>query len=391
MKHIFKWMMLPALMLPLVFCSCDDDRDSNPTLDTSKASEGFVLNVPANAANNTYDLANASGVHLTCHQPNYGGVPYVTRYYVQVAIDEAFLTDTTVAHKELPSSYTNAEMSVASSELNDSIVALFKDENPDLNYPEETRPVYIRLRAVIDNTRTGLSYSNIITLPKVLARYVAPKATYPKQLFVIGSSIQTAWSSWKSAAPVYDVDGQFYTMVYFPAGAEFKWGLANGDYRGFSRIKTINDKAGAGITAADEDNIKVANAGWYVLHFVTDIVDNALQFTLNVHPGAAYIIGNTTGDWTDGYAASALTAPADGSGEWVSPAFTSAGELRAYVKVPGIEWYHTEFTLYKGAIFWRNLNIISNWAENAGADYSVACEPGQKLYVNFDQNTAEVK
>jgi hypothetical protein len=116
-----------------------------------------------------------------------------------------------------------------------------------------------------------------------------------------------------------------------------------------------------------------------------------LQFTLNVHPGAAYIIGNTTGDWTDGYAASALTAPADGSGEWVSPAFTSAGELRAYVKVPGIEWYHTEFTLYKGAIFWRNLNIISNWAENAGADYSVACEPGQKLYVNFDQNTAEVK
>jgi hypothetical protein len=127
------------------------------------------------------------------------------------------------------------------------------------------------------------------------------------------------------------------------------------------------------------------------LHFVTDIVDNALQFTLNVHPGAAYIIGNTTGDWTDGYAASALTAPADGSGEWVSPAFTSAGELRAYVKVPGIEWYHTEFTLYKGAIFWRNLNIISNWAENAGADYSVACEPGQKLYVNFDQNTAEVK
>ena len=35
----------PALVLPLLFTSCDKDRDSNPTLDLSHLAEGFVLNM----------------------------------------------------------------------------------------------------------------------------------------------------------------------------------------------------------------------------------------------------------------------------------------------------------------------------------------------------------
>ena len=55
MKKIFKFMLLPALVLPLLFTSCDEDRDSNPSLDLSHLAEGFVLNTPALAENNTYD------------------------------------------------------------------------------------------------------------------------------------------------------------------------------------------------------------------------------------------------------------------------------------------------------------------------------------------------
>ena len=49
-------MLLPALVLPLLFTSCDEDRDSNPKLDLSHVADGFVLNTPALAENNTYDL-----------------------------------------------------------------------------------------------------------------------------------------------------------------------------------------------------------------------------------------------------------------------------------------------------------------------------------------------
>lgn len=117
---------------PLLFASCSEDTDSNPTLDLSHVDEGFVLNTPANAENNTYDLANADGLELTCTQPNYGqGVPYVVNYYVQVAIDKNFLTDTTTTHTELASKYTTAKMVVSASELNNALVEMWQSDHPD--------------------------------------------------------------------------------------------------------------------------------------------------------------------------------------------------------------------------------------------------------------------
>ena len=86
-----------------------------------------------------------------------------------------------------------------------------------------------------------------------------------------------------------------------------------------------------------------------------------------------------------------MTAPEDASGQWVSPAFTGSGELRAYIHVPGIDWWRTEFTIYKGSLYWRTVNIPNNWSDDVGSDYSVAATTGQKLYVDFDYDKAEVK
>lgn len=380
----------------LAFSSCEKDDDSNPTLDLSHVSDGFVLNVPANAANNTYDLTAATSLELTCSQPNYGGVPYATRYFVQVSDDSRFGSDASAACKTLSTSYNTAKMDVDARELNDAIVELFQDANPDTDYPNTARPVYLRLGAFIDNTpdSLGLCYSNVITLPSVLATYQAPAAELPTQLYVVGSSIQTAWSSWKVVPAVYGLAGNYYTMVYVPAGGTFKWGTFENDWRGYNRIRTLNDNAGAGLSESDDgnSNIVVANAGWYVLHFVGEIVGNSIQYDLTVEPGKAYVIGNAAGgSWTDADAAWEMTAPADQTGEWKSPAFTAAGELRAYIKVPGIDWWRTEFTIYQGNCYWREVDIPANWAENVGADYSVQITAGQTLYVNFDQNTARVE
>ena len=398
MKKIFKLMLLPALVLPLLFTSCDEDRDSNPTLDLSHLAEGFVLNTPALAENNTYDLKSAKNLVLTCSQPNYGDAPYAVKYYAQVSIDPAFANDPTTTHTELATYAENASnLEFNASEANDAIVSLFQAANPDTSVPEEM-PIYVRLRGVISGTLNqtlGETYSNVITLPSVKATYEAPDAKFTDNLYLIGSSIQDPWKSWKPIPKVFGLEGNYYGIIYLPAGGEFKWGTENNDYRGINRLKEINDVAGAGISAGEEQNIKVTNAGWYTLLFKGKITEDKknIDWTLSVYPTKVYILGGSvemSGTWAfdDAYA---LTAPADKNGKWVSPAFTASAELRASVKVGDLDWYRTEFTVYKGNLFWRRYDIVNNWAETEGPEYSVTTQVGQKLYIDFDNYTAEVK
>ena len=395
MKKIFKFMLLPALVLPLLFTSCDEDRDSNPTLDLSHLAEGFVLNTPALAENNTYDPYYAKNLVLTCSQPNYGGVPYPVKYYAQVSINPAFVSDPTVTHKELATYAENpSSLDFDAYEVNKAIVSLFRAANPDANLPDEM-PVYIRLRAVIGgalNQTLGETYSNVITLPSVKA--TIPDAKFTDNLFLIGSSIQTPWESWKPIPQVEGLDGNYYGIIYVPAGGEFKFATEINDELGYNQIKEIVDEAGAGISAGDNQKIKVANAGWYTLHFKGTISKDKknINWTLTVYKTQVCLIGACIGQENWGFADdTALTPPDDPNGEWVSPAFTASKELRVSVKVGDINWYSTEFTVHKGDVFWRMKNMPNNWAETMGKDYSVTTTPGQKLYVNFDTNKAEVK
>ena len=388
-------MLLPALVLPLLFTSCDEDRDSNPTLDLSHLAEGFVLNTPALAENNTYDLNSAKNLVLTCSQPNYGNVPYPVKYYAQVSIDPTFVSNPEATHVELATYADNASrLEFNASEVNDAVVSLFQAANPDTSVPEEM-PIYIRLRAVISGTLNktlGETYSNVITLPSVKA--TIPDAKFTDNLFLIGSSIQTPWESWKPIPQVEGLDGNYYGIIYVPAGGEFKFATEINDELGYNQIKEIVDEAGAGISAGDNQKIKVANAGWYTLHFKGTISKDKknINWTLTVYKTQVCLIGACIGQETWGFADdTALTPPDDPNGEWVSPAFTASKELRVSVKVGDINWYSTEFTVHKGDVFWRMKNMPNNWAETMGSDYSVTTTPGKKLYVNFDTNKAEVK
>ena len=381
------WLFALLAMVTLGFTACETDNDSNPTLDLSHVGEGFTLNTPANAQNNTYDLANAKSVELTCSQPNYGGMPLMVRYYVQVSLTEDF-----ASYKELATSYTTAKMAVDAREINDAMVELFQEANPDTDYPATPRPLYIKLRAVIDGTdNMGETYSNVITLPSVLASYQAPEATFETQLYVVGQAIGEAWSTWKPVPQIYDMPGCYYTVVYVPEGTGFKWGAYEQDWRGYDRIRNWDDVAGADVSASSDGNIVFANGGWYTLFFEAEIVGSSVQYDLHILPAEVYVIGNSMGgNWNVADPTLALQAPADQTGDWVSPAFTGSGELRAYVNVPGYDWWRTEFTLHNGEVYWRDVNIIDSWSE-LGSDYAVQVSPGQCLYVNFDSNTGEVR
>ncbi len=382
------------VLVALTLVACEKDDNSNPTFLATQPS--FTLNVPANAENNVYDLASSTGVELTCTQPYYGGVPYVTKYFVQASLKENF-TDSL----QLATSYTTAKMSVDASELNTAVIDLFHQQEGDIDYPDEERPVYLRLLATVvnvANTPLDTAFSNVIKLPHVLATFKAPELTYPTSCYVVGSSIGDGadkgyWSYWKPMAPVYGAEGEFYTMIYVPDGGMFKWGEEKNDWRGYDAVAEFDDQANAGISKDENDgNIVVANGGWYTLHVETALGSTAVAWTFHIYPAEAYTIGAAAGaaDWTANDPNCKMTAPA-GDGIWESPAFTGSGELRAYISVPGRDWWKTEFTLLKGELYFRVDNIISSWAENVGPEYSVACSPGQKLYVNFNVNTGEVK
>ncbi len=393
-KKLFNIIALGAAVC-FGFTACDEDNDDNPTLDLSHVDEGFVLNTPANAANNTYDLVNSTSLELTCSQPNYGTwndeiIPYAVRYYVQTSLESTgFDNDSYI---ELSTSYTSCDMFVDASEVNSAVVDLWTAANPDQEYVSEVRPLYVRLRAVLDNTDgMGETYSNSITLPNVLATYKAPDATYPDALYVCGNSIQSSWSSWKELAPVYGVSGEYYTMIYSDANSGFKWGTYAQQWLGYSDVNTLTDSANAGLSEDGDGNIVIANAGWYTLHFVVTLSGSLTNYELIVETAQAGVIGNAWdgASWTEGNAM--MTAPADASGVWESPAADASGELRAYIKVGSYDWWRTEFTLYGGDLYWRTVDIADNWETNVGADYSVTVSAGQKLYVDFNYNTGYVE
>ena len=90
-----------------------------------------------------------------------------------------------------------------------------------------------------------------------------------------------------------------------------------------------------------------------------------------------------------------MTAPADKDGYWTFSDFTGSGEMRAYIAVPGVDWWQTEFTILSGngELIWRDAthNSDANWKDDVGEEYSVSVGPGKVIKVNFDRSTGIVE
>lgn len=386
-----KSLILASMAMVLgLFTACDSDRDDNPTLTMP---ETFRLNAPAIAENNVVDLVNTDNITFTCDQPDYGGFPIVTEYTVEYSTTEDFAEGTTYTW---PSAFTSTTISLQGRKLNDNLIEAYQAANGEGTTPKGDFPLYIRLSAKPANVNVNSVYSNTIVLPKVRATYKAPDVSIPADLFVVGSNIGTAWNTWQKLAHPYNTKGVYYTVVYMPeGGGQFKFGTKEGDWTGHSAISEFNDVAEVGITASDDDNIVFGKGGWYTLEFIAKIKSNALVYTLNVYKAEVFVTGSAFGGFPDDGFNGVCTPPADNTGDWVSPAFTASGEMRAYVKVGERSWWQTEFTLKGGSeIFFRETtDIPENWetAPGAGPDYSVKVSAGNKLHVSFDKGTGFIE
>lgn len=386
--------MASLLVGALLFSACDSDRDDNPTMTQPQA---FTLYAPAIATNNTLDLANfakGSTLSFTADQADYGGFPIATTYTLQASFDSTFVeTDetagTTANYFELGTYTMPTNMTVSASDLNENIINFYEEQKGVDSYDNAVRPVYVRCKANVSTVSGSDVYSNVVELPKVLATYKAPDVSLPTDMYLCGSSIGTAWNTWQHMAPVYGAEGQFYTLIYVPAGGAFKFGMKEQDWHGCSEISSIDDQANAGVSASSDDNVVFANAGWYTIKFVDKIKSGKVQYSMIIGPGAVNVIGNSIGNW-DG---KAMTAPADQTGDWTFDGFTASGELRMYIVVPGSDWWRTEFTIQKstGSIYYRNIDIPNNWAESMGDDYSWTVGAGNTVKVSIDKGTGSVE
>ena len=387
-----------ALLLLCTVCfftACSDDNDENPTVKTPTT---FHLNTPALAANGVYDLANSKTIELTCSQPDYG-YPAVTKYTVEVATS-ADMSDV----KSMATTFTTAKMEVNAAEL----ASLLTDLHVAKGMKEEqfpiTAPVYIRVKAV-QTTADGHEIegtsitSNVITLNKVYLVFSLPPVKAPETLFLVGNFNKWSWDSALEMTPVHSAPHIFWHLVYIDgqgesAGIKFNSEKAwNGNDIGFDKIK-INpaSEKGSDIISV-KGNIGSSKAGWYLMIVECTVEGRDVKYNVSFNNPNVYLQGLCTASagW-DLIPENLFTVPTTADGEFVSPAIgntVSGGPtdgdpgVRICVKIPGSDWWMSEFIIYDKKIAYRG----------TGGDQTprVAGTAGQKVYLNFTNETGEIK
>jgi hypothetical protein len=386
MKKIIKSALL-VLCSVCLLTACEDDRDSNPTL--QKPSDGsLVLNTPAMAANATYDLANSSVLNFTlAGLPNYG-FPAYTNYEMEVSVNSD-MSDAVVI-TSTPYSKIEVDAATLAATLTDMEVNAGKSE---ADFPMDI-PVYFRVRAnamknaggVIDGYET---ISNIVTLNRVHLLYSLPPVTTPDNLYVTGSFNGWDWNSSLSMVQCYDGTNVFWHMVWIDeSGIKFNAERAwDGGEVGYNQLHSISGDLADEIVEAG-GNIASSNPGWYLMIITTSVSGRDIVYDAQFNKPEVWLIGTVTplANWSELEEGCQFTVPATKDGDFVSPAFANdAAEdsgVRAYVKVPGFDWWKSEFMVFDKKIVYR---------ATGGDQERVAGSAGQKLYLNFGTETGEIK
>lgn len=201
-----------------LFTACEDDRDSNPTI---QQPESFILNEPA-YANNLIDLQTSSTLNLSCaEQPAYGYTAVVT-YQPQVSLTGEFTvsTDEAEAAEEagdatlmadysiVPETFTTVNMEMTAEALARQLVRLAKWTTETV---PATQTVYLRMQATVGGEYA--CYSNTVQFT-VVPYYIELTDAPVEMWYFIGDCIgDAAWTNTAVGTSIYPmaiVDGFSY-------------------------------------------------------------------------------------------------------------------------------------------------------------------------------------
>ena len=384
MKNIIKSALLVVMSLTLM-TACSDDNDSNPSIQTPTE---FKLNTPA-LKNTPIDLANSSKIILTCSQPNYGYTASV-QYTVQVATDEN-MTDAVELSETSNSAKVEIDANLLASTLTNIYVQKGKTE---ADFPMDVK-AYFRLKANIvtsnGNVVEGTEIlSNVVSLNQIHLLFSLPAVNLPSNVYVVGSFCDWDWAKSFDMVQVYGTEDTFWRLVYIDdsgikLNTKTEW---NGSEVGYAGITVSGDCKDEII---DKDgNIASSKPGWYLVIVTTSVVNREIHYDVQFNKPTIWLIGPAAGstDYAEEAEGWSFTVPTTKDGDFVSPAFAGSvpggdGDgVRMYVKVPGHDWWHSEFVVLSDKIEYR---------ATGGDQARAAGSAGQKVYLNFAKGTGEIK
>ena len=384
MKNIIKSALLVVMSLTLM-TACSDDNDSNPSIQTPTE---FKLNTPA-LENTPIDLANSSKIILTCSQPNYGYTASV-QYTVLVATDEN-MTDAV----ELSETSTSAKVAIDAASLASALTNIYVEKGKtEADFPMDVK-AYFRLKANIvtsnGNVVEGTEIlSNVVSLNKIHLLFSLPPVNLPSHIYVVGNFCDWKFDNCFDMVQVYGTDNTFWRLVYIDESG-IKLNSAqefNGNEKGYAGITVSGDCKDDII---DKDgNIASSKPGWYLVIVTTSVVNREIHYDVQFNKPTIWLIGPAAGsdDFAEEAEGWSFTVPTTKDGEFVSPAFVGsvpAGTdkgVRMYVKIPGHDWWHSEFVTLDGKIKYR-----ATGGDQDRATGSV----GQQVHLNFSKGTGEIK
>ena len=384
MKNIIKSALLVVMSLTLM-TACSDDNDSNPSIQTPTE---FKLNTPA-LVNTPIDLANSSKIMLTCSQPNYGYTASV-QYTVQVATDEN-MTDAV----ELSETSNSAKVEIDAASLASTLTNIYVQKGKtEADFPMDVK-AYFRLKANIvtsnGNVVEGTEIlSNVVSLNNIHLLFSLPPVNLPSNVYVVGNFCDWKWDNCFDMVQVYGTDNTFWRLVYIDdngikLNSADKW---NGSEAGYAGITVSGDCKDDIID--NGGNIASKNPGWYLVIVTTSVVNREIHYDVQFNKPTIWLIGPAAGstDYAQEAEGWSFTVPTTKDGDFVSPAFAGSvpggdGDgVRMYVKVPGHDWWHSEFVVLSDKIEYR---------ATGGDQARVAGSAGQKVYLNFSKGTGEIK
>lgn len=350
--------------------------------------DSFVLNVPKYVSG-IYDLKNMETIEFSTSQPGYGFTAAAT-YSVEISLSESFSE-----FAAIPGTYTTAKFDVQAADVALALMGLLGIEE-ESEYPEAPHPLYVRLRSVLNDKNDGEVRSNVITLPRVKGYFALDPKEMPEEMFIIGN-VAGNWS-WDGATemiPVWGAEGKFWAMQYLGqtgdgGNAEIKFNTAkawDGNEFGFGGT-SINQNGGTSDVGATDSggNIGIGNPGWYIVVVTTTITGRDYDYAVDFLPPHVHLQGETaSGNWDTTDEAYRFAIPELSLGanaEFVSPPFSNTAEVRASIKLPGHDWWNTEFLVFDGVFVPRG----------AGDDQErITGKAGQRLYINFTERTGKIQ